>query len=682
LPIRPILRDIFAALSARARWNSPGAKTDKTESKDRNIVFAVFFGLLAQAQAQQDSVEDRVEGILNRMTLDEKLAYITGVGFDFATFGTYPGVFNIKGDERLSAELGHPVNLGLPEIYGSDGSIGITGQGTPPGTRYPAGMLLASTWNAESAYKEGVAQGREARARGLHRILGPAVNFYLTPFNGRSFEYMTGEDPFLGAVLMAAEIRGIQSQGVMATAKHFVCNDEEVNRYFINVLADERTLREIYLPPFEAAVKLVDVAAILASYNKINGDWACESHFLLTEVLKQDWGFRGFVESDFGALHDGLKAAKAGTDIEMPGNLTFVNANPLTIEFGGQMTPEKLSPAIASGELSIDNINDKVRRMLRQIVSFGFLDRPQLDPSIPVNDPKSKEAATDIAREGIVLLENKRDLLPLDKRAVRRIAVIGANAKGVPPSGGGSAAVPVSVDFVSEMDGIKSMAKQATVDYIAACVPDPSTAVWQTGGSAGLEGKYYNSPDLTGNPVATRVDTHLNFGSFNTSNVPVSNPSSFSGIWTGKVTPTVSGDHVFKVFLATNVKLWVNNQKIVDTMNPVGTPDTPLSATTPFVPISGKIINLRAGVAYDVRLEAVNLGTGPNPFYPNGLQLSWASLQPPADLARYDVVVLAVGGNDQYDGETHDRSSLSILSDTGCRTRNSATRISKSTPWF
>jgi beta-glucosidase len=312
----------------------------------RSIAFALLGGLAWHAQAQQNSVEERVEGILNKMTLDEKLAYISGVGFDFATFGTYPGVFNIKGDERLSTALGYTVNLGLPEIYGADGSIGLTGQGTPPGTRYPSALLLASTWNAEHAYKEGLALGQEARARGIHRILGPGVNFYRTSFNGRSSEYMTGEDPFLGAVLATALVEGIQSRGVMATTKHLVANDEEVNRTFINVIVDERTLREIYLPPFEAAIKIADTGAVMASYNKLNGDWACENHFLVTEVLKKDWGFRGFVESDFGALHDGLKAAKAGTDIEMPGGLTVVDNTPFTLQFEGQMTRDKLLPFV------------------------------------------------------------------------------------------------------------------------------------------------------------------------------------------------------------------------------------------------------------------------------------------------------------------------------------------------
>ena len=217
--------------------------------------------------------------------------------------------------------------------------------------------------------------------------------------------------------------------------------------------------------------------------------------------------------------------------------------------------------------------------------------------------------------------------------------------------------MPPSVDFISEIDGIKSQARGATVDYIAACVPDPSTAEWQTGqGSAGLVGEYFNTSDLSGGPVATRVDTHLNFTGFDTTNVPDPsiNPASFSGRWTGTVTPIISGDHVFKVSSGGNVKLFVKNELILDDTTPVGTPDMPISAAPPFVPISGKI-NLQGGQSYDIRLEATNLGTT-RLFSAAGLQVSWASLQPPADLAKYDAAVLAVGGNEQYDGEGHDRS--------------------------
>jgi beta-glucosidase len=615
------------------------------------LTAALSFAVTAYAQQDTQQVEDRVNGILSQMTLDEKLDYISGEPLP-TNFADLMGVFDIKPIPRL----------GVPKIIGNDGTIGITAQGLPAGTRYPAGPLLASTWNADRAMEEGIAQGREARARGIHEILGPGVDFYRTSFGGRSPEYMTGEDPFLGAVLVAAEVNGMQSQQVMATTKHYTCNDQEINRGptndfdpttlpTMNVQVDARTLREIYLPPYESAVKLGHTAAIMGAFNKVNGEFCCQSPFLISNVLKQDWGWLGFIETDFAAEHDGVQAALAGLDIDMPGG-SFA-----------RMTSATLLPHIPPGGqaplIPLANIDDKVRRILRQIVSFGFLDRPQKDTSIPINDPRSKTTAIDVSREGIVLLKNDPQILPLDKNATPRIAVIGANAQGEPPTAGGSAEVLASSDFISEIDGIKAQTG-ATVDPIPECVPNPATAAWQTGtGAAGLIGQYFNSSDLSGSPVATRVDTELNFVAFNANNVPVSNPSSFSGIWTGKVQPTITGDQVFKVSSGGNVRLFVNNQLIIDDTSPVATPNTPISAAPPIIPVSGKIY-LQAGVVYDVRLEARNLGGGgtffANLFRAGGLQVSWASLQPPSTLAGYNAVILAVGANDQYESEGRDRS--------------------------
>jgi beta-glucosidase len=502
---------------------------------------------------------------------------------------------------------------------------------------------LAATWNPDRTYEEGVAQGREARARGLHRILGPGMDFYRTPLGGRNGEYMTGEDPLLGAVLVPAEINGMQSQEVMSTAKHYACNDQEFNREFQDVEVDERTLREIYLPPFEGAAKLSRSAAFMGAFTIVNGDYACESRFLDHDVLKRDWGFQGFIESDFGAIHDGLKAALAGMDLDQPGGVF------------AQMTPANLLPAIQSGQLSLDNIDDKVRRILREIVTFGFLDRPQQDTSIPVNDPRSKTTAVDVAREGIVLLKSDSQILPLDKNATRAIAVIGANAQGEPPTVGGSAFVPASSDYTSEIDGIKAkVGVGARVDYIASCVPDPSTAAWQhiSGGqvSAGLVAQYFNSLDFSG-PSVTRVENELNISAFSATTVPVSDPSNFSAIWTGQVKPTITGDQVFKVFCAGVVRLYVDGQLIIDNFS---------APYAPSVPVSGKV-HLQTGVAYDVRLEFKTLAFAYVSFGGwSGIQFSWASLQPPPELAGYNAAVLALGTNQQYEAEGRDRASFQL----------------------
>ncbi|HEY5894481.1 MAG TPA: glycoside hydrolase family 3 C-terminal domain-containing protein [Chthoniobacterales bacterium] len=387
--------------------------------------------------------------------------------------------------------------------------------------------------------------------------------------------------------------------------------------------------------------------------------------------MRQDWGFLGFVESDFLGIHDGVKAVQAGTDIDMPGFAAGIpgvtDRRRMVVDARQNPPTEVLRPALANGDIKEEDINNMVRRLLRSIIAYDFIDRPPVSDDAAIEDAakKSKEVVINVAREGIVLLENKKNFLPLNKHSIKKVAVIGRNANGEPPSGAGSAAVPAATppNFVSEIDGIKSLLKKgAQVDYFPELVPDSSTAEWQTAtGLAGLVGQYFNTPDLSGTPVATRVDRYLDFGRFNASTVPDPsiNPLSFSGIWTGKMTPKISGDHFFKVSTGGNVQLRVNGVLILDSFSTVGMPDTPASAGAPFVPISGKI-KLQAGVPATIELRAKNLGTARLFNLPlvsvTGLKVSWASLQPPANLAGYDAVMLAVGGNEEYEGEAHDRS--------------------------
>jgi beta-glucosidase len=346
--------------------------------------------LTAEAQQSASSVSSRVNKYLSEMTLDDKLNYIGGTGF-----------FDIKPIPLPNI----PLN---PQIYQTDGPLGV--RRNEPGIRFPAGLTTAATWDPSVAHDQGVAMGRDTRARGYFTILGPGMDFYRVPMGGRNFEYMTGEDPYLGAQMNPQEIMGIQSQGVWACAKHYVCNDEEENRTNVQILVDERTLREIYLPPFEAAVKVGHVATVMGAYNAVNGYFCCENPFLLTEVLKQEWGFKGILESDYNAIHQGLNAALAGCDVDLPAGL-FMN-------------PTTLTPYIPD-PLSVSTINDKVRRILRDVISYGYLDRLQLDTSIPLDDPFSEEVALNVAREGIVLLKNQNQVLPLNKNTAPTIAVIG-----------------------------------------------------------------------------------------------------------------------------------------------------------------------------------------------------------------------------------------------------------------
>lgn len=399
------------------------------------IVFAAFLPALSLRAADAPppglipgavpmlSAQQRADEILSQMTLDEKIAYIGGTNN-----------FYIRAIPRLN----------LPEIKMSDGPMATKNDG--PTTAYPAGIALAATWDTNMAREIGEALGRDCRARGVNILLGPAVNIYRSPLCGRNFEYM-GEDPFLASTLVAPLVKGIQSQGVLATVKHFACNNQEWDRLRVSSEVDERTLHEIYFPAFKAAVQEGGAGCVMTAYNLLNGVHCTDSDYLMNQVLKRDWNFNGFVMSDWAAVHNGLDAANGGLDLEMP-FARFMNHNTLT-------------QAINDGKVKESAIDDKARRILRTIIAAGFLDRPQLLTNNPRNDPQNVAVALAGAREAIVLLKNYKHLLPLDRKSVKSIAVLGPNANPAVYSGGGSA-FPRVFESVSIRDGIVAAAGAGT----------------------------------------------------------------------------------------------------------------------------------------------------------------------------------------------------------------------------
>ena len=250
----------------------------------------------------------------------------------------------------------------------ADGPIGVRNFGRA--TTMAGGIALAATWNPALAESVGMEIGRDARAKGVHFLLGPGVNIYRAPMNGRNFEYF-GEDPFLAARTAVGYIKGLQSQGVSATVKHFMGNNSEFDRHNTDSVIDERTMREIYLPVFEAAVKEAHVGAIMDSYNLINGTHMTQNGYLNTDVAKKEWGFDGIMMSDWVATYDGVAAANGGLDLEMPS--------------GAFMNRRILLPAIEQGKVSVATIDDKVRRILRTAIQFGWLDRNQSDLVMSAN---------------------------------------------------------------------------------------------------------------------------------------------------------------------------------------------------------------------------------------------------------------------------------------------------------
>ncbi|HEY2123145.1 MAG TPA: glycoside hydrolase family 3 N-terminal domain-containing protein, partial [Chthoniobacterales bacterium] len=487
------------------------------------FTFSVVFSVNAGASDDQ-----RVDKLLSQMTLEEKLAYIGGIH-----------AMSIRPIPRL----------GLPEIRMADGPLGV--RQNQPSTRYPAGIALAASWNRDLAGVEGVSMGRDCRARGIHILLAPGANINRLPICGRNFEYISGEDPYLASQMVVPFIRGAQSQGVTATVKHFAVNNQEINRRYINVIVGERALREIYLPAFEAAVRVAKVGAVMDAYNKVNGAFCTENIYLNETVLKQEWGFDGVLMSDWGATHSALGPAKSGLDLEMPS--------------GEWMNAKNLLPAIRRGEITVQEIDDKVRRILRLIVRMGFLDRPQLDPSIGENSPDSSKAALAIAEEGIVLLKNVRNTLPLDRAQIKRIAVLGPDAHpGVPAGWGSSYVNPFYA--VSVLDGLmNNRGSQTTVDYFGVGVGNFGTSEFEHGDQAGhfvegLRGEYFPNLTLSGKPIIDRVDQRIDFDWARSESAHHGLPLQFTVRWTGVVRSNSTSLHVFRARADSGVRVYLDDK--------------------------------------------------------------------------------------------------------------------------
>src|SRR5579862_5636842 len=309
-------------------------------------VLACLICVVAQAQSPKPST-DRVESIVSKMSREEKVDYVGGTGFAIRAMP----------------------DLHLPAFEMSDGPLGVRSNSRFPSTVYAAGIGLAATWNQGLAERVGEGIGRDARARGIHFMLGPGVNIYRSPRNGRNFEYF-GEDPFLSSSIAVGYITGMQRRGVSATVKHFLGNNSEFLRHDSDSIVDERTLREIYLPAFEAAVKRGNVGAVMDSYNFTNGQHMTQNPHFNIDVARKEWGFRGVMMSDWDATYDGVAAANGGLDLEMPKG-AFMNA-------------KNLLPAIKDGRVKTSTIDEKIAHILETAIRFGWLDRPQTDLSLPV----------------------------------------------------------------------------------------------------------------------------------------------------------------------------------------------------------------------------------------------------------------------------------------------------------
>lgn len=404
---------------------------------------------LAIYQDDAYTIDERVEDALSRMTLDEKVAMCHA-----------QSKFSSPGVPRL----------GIPEVWCTDGPHGIrqevlwdewggAGWTNDSCVAYPALTCLAATWNTEMSALYGQSIGEDARYRNKNVLLGPGVNIYRMPLNGRNFEYM-GEDPYLSSRMVVPYIQAVQKNGVASCVKHFALNNQEVDRHTVDVQVSDRALREIYLPAFEAAVKEAGAWSIMGSYNKYKGEQCCHNQYLLNDILKKEWAFDGVVVSDWGGVHDTHQAAFNGLDLEF-GTWTDGLSWGASKSYDNYYLARPFRNALRSGEIQEDIVNEKVRRILRLIF------RTTMDRNRPWGSFASADhfsVSRQIAQEGIVLLKNEGTLLPLQAEKLKNILVVGENAKRMITVGGGSSSLKVRYEC-SPLDGIINRFGKEKVTY-------------------------------------------------------------------------------------------------------------------------------------------------------------------------------------------------------------------------
>jgi beta-glucosidase len=422
------------------------------------LVLMFYASISIIAQQKNQSTDEQIESILKQLTLEEKVKMCHAQ----SKFST-PGV----------------PRLGIPEIWMSDGPHGVraelewdswnyAGWTNDSCTAFPALTCLASTFNPDLSYKYGVAIGEEARYRKKDILLGPGVNIYRTPLNGRNFEYM-GEDPYLASVMVVPYIKGVQSNGVAACVKHYVLNNQEVWRNHINVKLSDRALHEIYLPAFKAAVQQGEVWSVMGAYNKYKEQWCCHNEILVNDILKGDWGFDGVLVTDWGATHNTLEAALNGLDMEMgtgTDGLTSSSEN----AYDNYYLANPFLKLLKEGEIEESVLDDKVRRILRLML------RTNMNTSRPFGSMVSEahfKVAREVGQEGIVLLKNQKDFFPIDAKSTKTIAVIGENATRIMSIGGGSSELK-TVHEISPLQGIQEKFSEANILYSIGYSSGPS----------------------------------------------------------------------------------------------------------------------------------------------------------------------------------------------------------------
>ncbi|WP_041294172.1 beta-glucosidase [Ignavibacterium album] len=583
---------------------------------NKYLIFTVVFILLLNTKMfsqNTNNIDIRIEELLNQLTLEEKIDLLGGTGFE------------TKPIERL----------GIPPLNMCDGPLGVRwGQATA----FPSGILMGATWNPDLISKLGSALAEEVKAKGRHVILGPCVNIARLPMGGRNFESF-GEDPYLTSRIAVDYIKGVQKENVAATIKHFAANNQEHERMFVDVQVDERALNEIYFPAFKAAVEEANVLAFMSAYNKLNGHYCSENEYLLKEKLKGEWKFKGLVMSDWGAVHSSIPTFNNGLDLEMPEG-KYLNRNSLLTK-------------LKSGELSEEVLNDKVKRILRVMFSIGLFDEYKSD-SAKINTDEHKQIALEVAKEGIVLLKNQNNILPLNKDELKSIAVIGPTSNIAITGGGGSSMVSTFY-AISPLEALeKKLGDKVKIIFAQGISLNGTIRPIKTeflftnvnGNENGLIGEYFTNKDLNGEPARVKVDKIINFDWEWDSSFEDFPSDNFSVRWTGYLKVDKTNTYTIDVSSDDGVRLFLDEKLVIDDWNDHA--EMTNSYTT----------RLEAGRFYKIKLE----------FYENGgaaicrlgLREENSNLLANAiSVAKNsDVALVFVGTNYTYESEGFDRQDL------------------------
>ncbi len=579
-------------------------------------------------------LSNRIDELPGQMTLQEKVSMLAGTNMWYTV-----------AVERLS----------IPSLKMTDGPNGARGAGSLTDsvktTCFPAGISLASTWNTELVERVGQALADEAKLKGAQVLLGPTVNIQRSPLGGRNFECFS-EDPYLSARLAVAYITGLQREGVGASIKHYVCNDEEFERYSLSSEVRERVLREIYLQPFEVAVRECQPWTIMAAYNLVNGVAASENPYLLTEILRDEWGFDGVVVSDwFESVKSTAASINAGLDLEMP-----------TPRWRG----EKLLEAVERGEVTEATIDTSVRRLLLLLDKAGLFEHPQSGEEQAIDLPERRALVREAAAEGIVLLKNEGQMLPLEPQHLTQVAVIGPNARVAQTTGGGSAQVNAHY-AVTPLEGIVAkLGEHAQVGYEQGCtnyrllpVPDMSLVFAGTQGNEhGLAIEYFNNADLSGSPVQRETQTTTDLMWFSLPDGV--DPQRFSARASGRFRPAETGPYTFSLVSAGLSRLAIDGREIIDNW----TQQTPGTDYFGFGSAEMQaVIPLEAGHEYQLTLQfarsessslaAVRLGILP-PVPANSIERAVKLA------AASDVAIVCVGFGGEWQSEGFDRPDMEL----------------------